>query len=520
MDTDHFRNRRRNGGLVLAAVGITLAGLTATMAPAVAAPSAAPAAAQAALPQHQTPGHGRSGDKPRVILTNDGEVDDMDSFIRYLYYANEFKTEGIVLTSSTFHYAGNGSDIDPYRWTGTTWINDYIDKYAKIYPNLRKHDSGYPSPSYLRSIYKVGNITNVGEMDQVTDGSQLIMKRILDPNPDSLYVLAWGGTNTFARALKSIQEKYQGEPDWAALQKKISAKVVVYNILTQDDTLANYIKPNWPHVKIIDNTGAFWGFAYAWKFVVPTTLQTTLKGAWLGENIVNNHGDLADEYRTMRDGKPTPGDDENNRWDPNANAGFDVYDFLSEGDSPSFMYLLDFNGLRSAEDPTWGGWGGRFAANASGWADTADKSPYSTCGGSFVDPCKSYAQLRWINEFQNDFAARVDWGTTRNYKDGNHVPSVKVRQGLNLTRRAGSTVQLCVKAVDPDRDKVAVSARQYEEADTYPGTVSITDSRRGGYRFTVPTDAIAGQTIHVIIQATDDGTPALTRYARVVVTVK
>ena len=34
-------------------------------------------------------------------------------------------------------------------------------------------------------------------------------------------------------------------------------------------------------------------------------------------------------------------------------------DHISEGDSPSFLYTLG-NGLRGFEDPTYGGWGGRF----------------------------------------------------------------------------------------------------------------------------------------------------------------
>ena len=59
--------------------------------------------------------------KQRMILTHDGEVDDMDSFIRYLYYANELDVAGIVYTSSTFHYAGNGTTVAPFRWTGTEW---------------------------------------------------------------------------------------------------------------------------------------------------------------------------------------------------------------------------------------------------------------------------------------------------------------------------------------------------------------------------------------------------------------
>jgi hypothetical protein len=38
-------------------------------------------------------------------------------------------------------------------------------------------------------------------------------------------------------------------------------------------------------------------------------------------------------------------------------------------------------------------------------------------------------------------------------------------------------------------------------------------------RLRVPTDAAAGQTIHLVLEATDGGRPALTRYQRVVVSV-
>jgi len=36
----------------------------------------------------------------------------------------------------------------------------------------------------------------------------------------------------------------------------------------------------------------------------------------------------------------------------------------------------------------------------------------------------------------------------------------------------------------------------------------------------VPSDAVEGQTIHLILEATDDGEPALTRYQRIVITVR
>jgi len=35
-------------------------------------------------------------EKPRTIVTTDGEIDDVDSFIRMLLYANEFQIEGLV----------------------------------------------------------------------------------------------------------------------------------------------------------------------------------------------------------------------------------------------------------------------------------------------------------------------------------------------------------------------------------------------------------------------------------------
>ena len=51
-------------------------------------------------------------DKANVILTNDGECDDMDSMLRYLNYANEFNTKAVIISSSTYHWAG-GTIIDP-----------------------------------------------------------------------------------------------------------------------------------------------------------------------------------------------------------------------------------------------------------------------------------------------------------------------------------------------------------------------------------------------------------------------
>jgi hypothetical protein len=70
---------------------------------------------------------------------------------------------------------------------------------------------------------------------------------------------------------------------------------------------------------------------------------------------------------------------------------------------------------------------------------------------------------------------------------------------------------------DPDGDGVTVKWWQYAEADSYPGRVTLSDSTALATHLRVPTDATSGETIHLILEATDDGTPALTRYQRIIV---
>jgi hypothetical protein len=267
-------------------------------------------------------------------------------------------------------------------------------------------------------------------------------------------------------------------------------------------------------VKVIDNQSQFWSFAYRWTSTVPEPYQHTLRAPYMESNFLNDHGNLLKQYRTYRDGNPTPGDDQNNRWKPEENLSYGIHDFISEGDSPAFMYLLDFNGLRSSEDPTYGGWGGRFAPNASGWLDTSDANPHT------ANPAdRSYPLTRWVEDIQNDFAARADWGVTSSYRKANHNPQASVRSGLNLTAKPGSTITLRGKGTDPDGDRLSYKWWQYTDAGTYQGTVTLNGADKPTASFTVPTDAAPGTTIHLIFEVKDDGTPALKHYQRVIVTV-
>ena len=74
---------------------------------------------------------------------------------------------------------------------------------------------------------------------------------------------------------------------------------------------------------------------------------------------------------------------------------------------------------RSSENPTWGGWGGRFAPNATGWIDTEDDFPFIEPGGlgNYLTPDRAYPLTRWFVDLQHDFASRVARGVADRYRN-------------------------------------------------------------------------------------------------------
>src|SRR5512145_3097729 len=46
--------------------------------------------------------------KPRTIVTCDPELDDNNSMIRFILHATDFQIDGLVYTSSRFHWKGDG----------------------------------------------------------------------------------------------------------------------------------------------------------------------------------------------------------------------------------------------------------------------------------------------------------------------------------------------------------------------------------------------------------------------------
>ncbi|MFC1719555.1 nucleoside hydrolase-like domain-containing protein [Pseudomonadota bacterium] len=126
-------------------------------------------------------------------------MDDQCSLVPFLLCANEWDIEGIITTSSQYHWQG-------HNWAGDNWAQPYLQAYAEVQPYLVKHDPGYPSAEYLQARTLPGNVKAEGEMEEITPGSQLIARVLLDETDNRpVWLLAWGGTNTYARIGANIR---------------------------------------------------------------------------------------------------------------------------------------------------------------------------------------------------------------------------------------------------------------------------------------------------------------------------
>ena len=482
----------------------------------------------------------------RTIITSDAEADDIASFHRLLLHMNELSSsvEAIIYSSSTFHWAGDPDANPPIpenNWAGVDVfpgiINGTGEKYGAgggyraVVENLRRHDSRYPSVEHMNSLIKVGNITYRGEYQQDTEGSEFIKQALLDRDPRPIFIGVWGGTNTVAAALRSIEQQYKGTRRWPRIYERVTAKARVNIILDQDETYKDYIDPNWPDLNVNLNRDQFWSVAYfLFRYQdgdgprrVPDELELYFKPDFMK---LIKFGALLSSYPVLADF---------------ADLGLpDIDEFLSEGDSPSYFELLD-NGLRSWEDPTWGGWGGRSVkVRQHRWSDwptyvldpdlkydtprdqvdyddpsrARDESPYPRQYDA------SYPQTRWIPALQRELAARAEW-QTKSYEDANHPPLVGVAGGrLDIDVRRGQRVALNGTVEDPDGDEVTTTWWQYREAGSYPGIADIARPSALNTSFVVPDDARPGQTIHMILKVRDRAEKSFTRYQRIVATVK
>lgn len=495
--------------------------------------------------------------KPRIIITCDPELDDNNSLIRFLLFSCDVDVEGLIYASSGYHWKGDGKGTKWYvpgreyarfgldtcpctswRWDkNERFIDNEVDAYAKVYPNLKVHNPDYPLPEVLKSTIRFGNIEFDGDISKSSPGSDLIKSLILDDKPGKLFITAWGGQSTIARALKSIQEQFENTTQWVAIKKKISHKVVLLPSGDQDDTYAKYIKPNWPDIEYREfRYGPNYGFAAQLHAKAKDSIYFT--ATWMKKNVTSR-GPLGALYRVWGDGKQMVKGDKMDFFGLSGytsaqlkSMGYVVWmplqekgSWIGEGDDFTFMNM-PANGLRAYEDGSYGGWGGRvvndrltnnFSLLAGDTSQQALTDAINSAAAKRNNDAKTYPDF--FPAAQLDFAARLKWSVTPNYADANHAPVVAIEGPLDILASAGETIKLSGKVSDPDGNTVSIKWWQFQVG-TYTKQITILNPDSLQTRVIIPKDAVPGQTIHVVMEATDNGVPALTRYQRVIITIR
>lgn len=245
---------------------------------------------------------------PRILISTDiggTDPDDNQSMTHLLMYNNKFEIEGLVSSPSY----GNGSKQEIIRM---------VDLYGQDLPKLQKHQSGFASPEYLRSISKQGyhgNVSFIG-YSKPTEGSEWIVKCANKKSSKPLWILCWGGLEDLAQALHDspdIQNKIRvywiGGPN-----KKWSANSYAY------------IAANFPNLWFIENNSSYYGlFSHSDE---PDSVK------------------MSDYYNKFIQDKSSLGRDFINYYKGE----------VKMGDTPSLLYMMDGD----PNNPGRESWGGSF----------------------------------------------------------------------------------------------------------------------------------------------------------------
>ncbi|MRI01301.1 DUF1593 domain-containing protein [Kriegella sp. EG-1] len=450
---------------------------------------------------------GQVQEKTRLFVLTDieNEPDDAQSLVRLLTYANHFEIEGLVATTSNWMR----NEVADWR------IHEIVEAYGKVSNNLEVHEKGYPTANTLKKVIKKGRsefgMVGVGK-DKDTEGSDWLIAAIEKDDVRPLWITAWGGTNVLAQALYKLERTKSSED-----LKRLLSKIRVYAISDQDDS-GPWIRNNFKDVFYIvspgyeENGGGQYHYA-TWSGISGDKFHgrfngpdfTLVDNPWLDKNIRINHGPLGAEH-------------------PHT-------EYLMEGDTPSFLGLIQ-NGLNNLEHPDYGSWGGRYELYIPQfkkymyepelrpiWTNTEDEVFSDVTNRRHTS---QHATIwRWRYAYQNDFAARIDWSNTDDYNKVNHPPIVKLAHANNLTVKPGETVNLNGSlTTDPDGDKLQFNWFTYREPGTLNGHLIQLDVSEDGKSATFKAPKVEkSKTTHIILEVTDNGVPALTRYQRVIVSI-
>jgi hypothetical protein len=435
--------------------------------------------------------------KPRVFVLTDisNEPDDEESMVRFLVYANEFCVEGIVATTSTWLRKNTREDL----------IQRQLSAYEKVLPNLSKHAAGYPTYNDLKKVVATGQpeygMAAVGR-GKTTEGSNLLLKAA-DASSLPLWVCVWGGANTLAQALFDARELRS-----TAEMKTLISKLKVYAISDQDDA-GYWLRKEFPDLFYIvspSSTDSKEYYRATWTGISgdrwykngPRYKFEMVDNPWLEKNIRINHGPLGELYPKL--------------------------EYIMEGDTPSFLGLIN-NGLGWIETPSNGGWGGRYklykyyGETRAIWTNTIDTRDCITMENGNPE-CTDQATIwRWREDFQHDFAARMDWCIQSDYKNANHNPIAVIngdysKNIIHQKVKAGDAVSLNAgKSTDPDGNKMKFTWFIYDEAGNGKGMLKGSEDVIASFT-ALPSKQ--EQNMHVILRVEDNGSPKLVSYRRII----
>lgn len=436
--------------------------------------------------------------KTRVIVLTDigNEPDDSESFVRFLTYSNEFDIEKIIATTSTWQRDKVRPEL----------LQERVDAYAEVYPNLRKHADGFPTPESLKEKIIAGQagygMEHVGE-GKTTAASQSLISAVDKSDSRPVWVSIWGGSVELAQALWDVKATRSPEE----IEKFIS-KIRVYSISDQDNTGA-WIRRNFPTMTWISSIHAYNDY---W-------LST-----WVGISApIGEGGDMSQV---------------NNEWvhkhiqqGPLGKMYPDIM-YIMEGDSPSFLYLLK-NGLNVPQNPEYGGWGGRYAPVAPDDITGLRTSTSDNVLGVDGKMHKTAAATIWRfrHQFQNDFAGRIQWTLADSYDKANHNPVVELNgesglEPVELRVKSGEKVELSAfGSHDPDHDQLIYHWWQYSEPTAQALQIHFAPSIELANDDQLTTSFIAPKVeqetpFHVILEVHDNGEPELYSYRRAIITVE
>ncbi len=424
---------------------------------------------------------------PRLLITTDigGDPDDMQSMIRLMVYSNEFDIEGVISSASGTPGELKEAVVRP------DLIREVIYGYKKVYPNLLKHNSLYPSPEQLLSVVKKGNPErgwkNVGEGHD-TEGSEWIIRVADKRDKRPLNICIFGGQTDLAQALWKVKNQRSAKE-----YERFIAKLRIYDINDQDRIFDNIFNEHPSLFYILAKAPEGYDKregAYRGMYLGGDENLTSM--LWISENVLNKHGPLGELYPVKTWTAPNP------------------HGVMKEGDTPSWFFFLN-NGLNVSEHPELGGWGGRFLKNERGYfTDTPDL---------YLDERNARATVyRWRDDFQRDWSARMDW-CVYPFSECNHAPLVIVngsgtRDPLTINSKPGKTVYLDANASsDRDDNSLRYEWMVYPDMENLSGKIEMTaENAKASVKLPLSGNV---NSLHLVLKVTDDGTPNLTSYKRI-----